>query len=340
MYFIRKRRIILTLAAALLFAGCGSPADTGTAPEAQKAAEPREVSSVFRGFSEDIEWTESGVIFEDGPVTFQDPVTEEMLRNMIGKPEGEVLRSELQDIHAIHWVLDQYWSNLQYETREGIGQGEKFKGSQPSSLADFALCDNLQELSFGAIEVPSFAPLASLTQLEELYFGGSTVTAERLDELALLPALKTLELAPGDYMDWSGVTDGSFLLALSDRLTTLYAMGNVSWNPEVLSQMTSLKRLLIENSDTISFLEDLPQLERLSLSICPVSDWSPLASQQNLEYLVIGGNQYMTPTVTLEDLLPLKNLDYLALTMTDIPNQHSRQEIIDALPSLTGLYIF
>ena len=83
---------------------------------------------------------ESGVVFEDGPVTFQDPVTEQMLRNMIGKPEGEVLRSELQEIHAIYWVLGSYWSNLQYEDKNAGDQGE-FAGRQPQSLEDFALCE-------------------------------------------------------------------------------------------------------------------------------------------------------------------------------------------------------
>lgn len=338
---MRCRRNVRTLTAlfviaALFVCGCGAPKETEEALETER--EQRSVSFQFQGVGEDIEWKESGVVFEDGPVTFQDPVTEQMLRNMIGKPEGEVLRSELQEIHAIHWVLGSYWSNLQYEGKNGGDQGE-FAGRQPQSLEDFALCDNLQKLSFGSIEVPSLAPLASLTQLESIYFGGSTVTEERLWELELLPELKQLSFCTGDYMDWSEITDGSFLLPLADRLTYLDAAGKVRWNPEVLAQMTELDCLLLEEGDDLSFLEELTGLEELVLYACTADDWSPLAAQQNLRHLVIGGNQNMAPSVTLEDLSVLVNLEYLGLTFTDITKEHSREEIIDALPALTGFYV-
>lgn len=326
----------LLLIMALFVCGCGAPKGNEEALETE--TKQRSVSSEFQGVGGDIEWKESGVVFEDGPVTFQDPVTEQMLRNMIGKPEGEVLRSELQEIHGIYWGLGSYWSNLQFEDRNGIGGREEFLGGQPQSLEDFALCDNLQDLSFGSIEVPSLAPLATLTQLERIYFCGSTVTEERLFELALLPELKQLEFCTGEFMDWSGVTDGNFLLPLADRLTSLYAAGSVRWNPEVLAQMTKLDCLLIEDADDLSFLTELTQLKRLVLYTCTADDWSPLAAQQNLEYLVISGNQKMTPGVTLEDLRPLVNLKYLELSFTNVTKEHSRQEIIDALPALTGLY--
>ncbi len=328
--------MLLFLIAALFVCGCGAPKGTEEAMETER--EQRSVSSKFQGVGGDIEWKESGVVFEDGPVTFQDPVTEQMLRNMIGKPEGEVLRSELQEIHAIYWVRGSYWSNLQFEDRNSIGGREEFSGSQPQSLADFALCDNLQELSFGSIEVPSLAPLAGLTQLESIYFGGSTVTEDRLFELALLPELKKLEFCTGDFMDWSEVTDGSFLLPLADRLTYLDAAGKVRWNPEVLAQMTELDCLLLEEADDLSFLTELTGLEKLVLYACTADDWSPLAAQENLKYLVISGNQNMMPGVTLEDLRALANLEYLGLSFTGITEEHSRQEIIDALPALTGLY--
>lgn len=326
----------LLLITVLFVCGCGAPKENEEALETE--TKQRSVSSEFQGVGGDIEWKESGVVFEDGPVTFQDPVTEQMLRNMIGKPEGEVLRSELQEIHGIYWVLGSYWSNLQFEDRNSVGRREEFSGGQPQSLEDFALCDNLQELSFGSIEVPSLAPLATLTQLERIYFCGSTVTEERLFELALLPELKQLEFCTGEFMDWSGVTDGSFLLPLADRLTSLYAAGSVRWNPEVLAQMTKLDCLLIEDADDLSFLKELTQLKQLVLYTCTADDWSPLAAQQNLEYLVISGNQNMTPGVTLEDLRPLVNLKYLELSFTNVTKEHSRQEIIDALPALTGFY--
>ncbi len=346
MYLHKHRIMFLFFAVLLLFSGCGPkdgtdamPSSEADAAAVQSSSAPREVSSAFRGFGADeVQPKESGVTFTDGPVTFADPVTEEMLRAMLGKPEGDVLHSELGQIYKICWVGDQYWCNLQFKNEAG-GSDTVFKGAQqPKSLEDFALCYNLQDMAFGSIELPSLEPLASLTQLERIYFGGTIVTAERLDELALLPALTRIEMAPADYMDWSGVTDGSFLLPLADRLTFLEARGNVHWNPEVLSQMTSLDRLLVENADSLSFLEDLTQLDKLVLYTCTAADWSPLASQKDLTYLVISGNDHMIIQVTLNDLMPLTSLDYLALSFTAINKECSRQEVIDALPSLTGYH--
>ena len=102
--------------------------------------------------------------------------------------------------------------------------------------------------------------------------------------------------------------------------------------------MTSLDRLLVENADSLSFLEDLTQLDKLVLYTCTAADWSPLASQKDLTYLVISGNDHMIIQVTLNDLVPLTSLDYLALSFTAINKKCSRQEVIDALPSLTGYH--
>uniref|UniRef100_UPI004056C58B hypothetical protein n=1 Tax=Agathobacter sp. TaxID=2021311 RepID=UPI004056C58B len=41
--------------------------------------------------------------------------------------------------------------------------------------------------------------------------------------------------------------------------------------------------------------------------------------------------------IELDDLRPLTKLDYLEVTFTDINTENSRKEIIEVLPSLTGL---
>lgn len=281
---------------------------------------------------------EIGVTFEDGPVTFEDSVIEEMLRNMLGEPEGDVLRSELQEIHAIYWRDNIYWSNLQ--SPDGLlPQGEEgpWETKQPETLVDLSLCDNLQWMEFGAIEVPSLQPLFSLMQLETVQFEGAFVTKETLEELSSLPYLKSLGI--GNEDDWGSITDGSFLLPLADRLTDLKAAGKIQWNPEVLAQMTKLEGLQINNADDISFLAEMTGLKQLYIYACTATDWSALGSLQNLEQLAISGNMYITVDVTLDDLRQLTNLDYLELFFTTLQKQSTRQEIIDALPGLTGLYI-
>lgn len=48
---------------------------------------------------------------------------------------------------------------------------------------------------------------------------------------------------------------------------------------------------------------------------------------------------YTTVAIKLEDLLSLEKLDYLCLSFTSINTECSYQEVVDALPSLTGYHV-
>ncbi len=348
MLHIRMRKwITAVLLLVLLLPGCGSPQED---KDSRTQADPQDgkVSSAFRGMGGvelgEEDWKDSGVVPSDEPVEFADPATEEMLRNLIGKPEGEVLRSELAKIHAIYRRGDgRYWSDLQ-KVKEGEawepGKGYWETQLQPETLQDFALCDNLQLLALGGITVPSLAPLGSLTQLEAVSFESVVIAEEQLEELALLPALKQFGIGDGGSAKPDSECDGSFLLSLADRLTRLEAGGGIQWSPEVLSQLQNLEYLSVEYAEELSFLRELKNLKYLSLYACTATDWSPLGEAAALEYLTISGNMHTEVCVTLDDLRPLENLDYLGLSMVKMTEEHSRGEITEALPGLSGLYIF
>lgn len=333
--------------------GCRASKDAA-APEPAATEPPSVVSSAFRGFGasgllvDEGERKQSGAAFTDGPVEFQDPAIEEMLRSLIGKPEGEVLRSDLQAIHAVYWRSEHYWSDLQ--SRDGclpvVGSDEGtfvWDGSrQPQTLADLSLCGNLQWLEFGEIDLPSLEPLMGLPQLEVLKFRSTVVSEERLAEVARLPALKSLEIDfrdPGDYTgqatgaDFTG--DGSFILPLAGQLTSLCIDNNLTWSSQVLAQLQNLESLSLNAPQELDFLSSLPNLQKLLLSNCAVSDWSPLGDAVSLEDLYLNKCE----GVSLADLRPLTHLDYLDLSLTSFTPGAARQEIIAALPSLTGLYI-
>lgn len=337
-----KKCVLFIVTTALLFAGCAA---TETKPESTA----REVSAEFRGLGEsgllveEGELKESGVIYEDAAITFQDEVIEEMLRNLIGKPEGEVYISELQEIHAIYWRNDSYWSNLQSPDGclphvSGCEDGP-WETKQPKSLEDLAYCYNLQWMEFGGIEVPSLEPLCNLPQLETINFEGASVTEEVLEEIGELPVLKYLEIGDGDGTHWGDLTDGSFLLPLADRLIKLDAAGGIDWNVEVLSEMKKLESLKIDYAEDISFLTQMPELKELYLYCCTPKEWGPLSGLEELEYLVINGSSKTKVDIGLQDLTPLIRLDYLGIRHTSINEEYSYQEIVDALPSLTGLVI-
>lgn len=346
------------LAVLLLLSGCGSKAGKSGAQtkeqqvqgqsKAQGQTEQQErkrtVSGEFEGFGTtgltEEQLKESGTVFTDGPVAFQDPVAEEMLRNMLGKPDGEVLRSELQQIHAIYWRYDKYWSDLQKldGTIPQESDGGYWQTKQPASLEDFALCGNLQWVEFGAIELPSLEPLLGLTQLEMIAFHGAAASEERIDELAALPALRGFIIGNGAGTDWSGITDGSFLLPMADRLVYLEAGGNIDWNPEVLAQMTNLELFNMWDPKDLSFLPELKKLRKLYLSVEDEIDGSPIGALTQLDFLTIVTARGNITGVTLDDLRPLTNLRYLGLISTELTERYTREEIIEALPSLKILH--
>lgn len=346
---LHKRLFPCLLSALLLSALLLTACSLNTAQQAAAPPSPtpgREVSAAFQGFSQTgLEWIqaggakESGVPFQEEAVSFQDPAVERFLRHIVDKPEGTVLRSDLQSIHLLCWSHNSCWSDRYDEN----GNLMEWPLEQPQTLADLAYCDNLQWIRFGEMEVPSLQPLAGLSQLEVIEFEGAKVTPAVLEELALLPALKELSVGFFDEpygTDWRGITDGGFLLPLADRLVCLQAAGGVNWNPEVLAQMTALRRLSLADAEDLGFLAELPALQRLYLTNCTSAEWGSLAALQNLEYLSVNGSQAAEAAVTLEDLRPLTRLQYLGLSYTAASRENTRQEIIDALPSLTGLYIF
>ena len=72
---------------------------------------------------------------------------------------------------------------------------------------------------------------------------------------------------------------------------------------------------------------------------CTPEDWSSLASLEKLKFLEIWGCDRDIIEIGLEDLKLIKNLDYLEVKFTALSRKYSKEEIAEALPSLTGLVV-
>lgn len=341
---IKRIRGLSVLLVILLLTGCGL-SDTPVPPGGGKVSSDTNLGYYTLGLRvENGDLKESGAVFEDGPVEFQDPVIEEMLRTILGKPDGEVLRSELQSIHAIYWrSSNRYWSNLQSPDGKVPRDGSEWIVSgQPQTLADLAYCDNLQWLEIGAIELSSLEPLCSLTQLSHITFGNTTVSAERWEELVRLPALTGLELDFRNIAaDHTGGTtgadssgDGSCLLPIAQRLTYLWIDHRFSWDTDVLAQFTNLECLYIDTPKDLSFLESMPKLWDLTISNHEGADWSILGQMPSLRCLEL----FKCKDITLEELAAIEDLEQLLLVMCEPTYQ--RQELIEAIPSLKALKLY
>ena len=334
---IRRLSVLLVI---LLLSGCGL-SDTPVPPGGGKVSSDTNLGYYALGLRvENGDLKESGAVFEDGPVAFQDPVIEEMLRTILGKPDGEVLRSELQSIHAIYWRSgNRYWSDLQSPEGKVPRDGSEWIVSgQPQTLADLAYCDNLQWLEIGAVELPSLEPLCSLTQLSHITFGNTTVSAERWEELVRLPALTGLELDFRDVSsDHTGATtgadssgDGSCLLPIAQKLTYLCINHRFSWDTDVLAQFTNLECLYIDTPKDLSFLESMPKLWDLTISNHEGADWSILGQMPSLRCLEL----FKCKDITLEELAAIEDLEQLLLVMCEPTYQ--RQEQRCSLPFPLG----
>lgn len=389
---MRRNMFLLWVIGIFFFAtACGSSENSGE-------SNGREVSSEIRTevlWASFIEPKESGMVYEDAPIEFADPVAEEMLRNMIEKPEGEVYISDLQKIHAIYIHSDAgYYSDIQSPDSSGrVPRGKDAVGpwetKRIETLEDFKYCYNLQylmlrnelvefpsleplkelpqlegihidtqlseegmkelgeittlkKIGFGDIELFSLEAICNLPQLEALDFNETKVNKKVLEDIGKITTLKSLELGTYDPKynlgtNWGELTDGSFLLPIADQLTSFYAAAGIAWNTDVLAQMTNMEKLGINHGTDMSFLEHMPNLRILDTYCCTPEDWKVLEKLEKLEFLDICGNMYVEIEIDLEELQAIPNLDYLSLTFTTINKEYKRDELVEALPNLTGL---
>lgn len=100
-----------------------------------------------------------------------------------------------------------------------------------------------------------------------------------------------------------------------------------------------MKHLFLRYEDDISFLEHMPNLEDIWMYRCSAKDWSPLEYSEKLECVEIWGCDKEVIDIELEDLQKIKNLDYLELIFTTLSREYSKNEIVEALPNLMGLWV-
>ena len=113
-------------------------------------------------------------------------------------------------------------------------------------------------------------------------------------------------------------------------LSTLEIDGQVMDSLHFLSSMTALTELKLTNcrinSEELSIIAALPQLQRLTLSGCTLSTVAGLEKAQNLEYLNLSNN-------TIRNLEPLSYM----MKLQEIDLQHNALTSLSALSTLSDL---
>ena len=173
-------------------------------------------------------------------------------------------------------------------------------------LTTLALCEN---------EIADFSPLASLTELETLYLGGSPATD--YSALASLTRLETLVVEGSASTGVAAVDSLDFLDALTPRRLGLglVAPRDGDWAP--LSRQTALEELLLwdPGEDAAAAAAALSQLKTLTIGDYYAADLTALAGLTGLEVLNLhkGGLERLTGIESLNRLITL-SVGYHAVT--------------------------
>jgi len=232
-----------------------------------------------------VEWEDLDV-----EVEFPDPVFEEVIREIIEKPEGPILHEDVIDIERLE------------APDRGIASIEGIQYLNYLWLLD--LSENLVE------DVSFLEELESLTfinlrdnRIENIDFSFNFPNLWHLNlaenEIVDIGALSGLYSLTSLNLNYNRINDISALESLTN-LSTLHLWENEITNIDSLENLTNLEGLfLISNHIVdISALANLTNLERLYLPSNQIVDIGPISALENLKELVLRSNQ-------IEDITPL-----------------------------------
>lgn len=229
--------------------------------------------------------------WEDHVIEWTDPGMVAAIRQLLKKPEGDILRSEIWDISVLdigcnsadgtgYIKANTITGSVTYELSEdtpwieGLQDLVHFDSlkqlivsdmslsdspAKQVSLAGLSRCQNLRHLTLGGLEVTDPEEISACTELLALELSGVT-----LESLELLRPLHSLE-----YLRVSGCPALDLMpLAELSRLKTLILSGSEVLSLDPLTQLPALKNLKLDNGAMYPSLEPLAdtRLEYLSLS--------------------------------------------------------------------------
>ncbi len=284
--------------------------DEGEAARVYEAHE--DINKATELYHEDFLLTGSQTSFDkyleytDYEVTFVDSVVEGFVREYLDKPEGAIMRNELNDITGVRIYGDDYlFSTPSTEAKEKTDLYDNYAGNKRSGV--------------GSIEhLDDFIHFANLEYLLVYYNSISDVDVklaahEKLDQL---------------YLSYNYISDLTEISELTN-ITKLSLTGNSIKNLEPISNMTQLTLLYLQknNISDLTPLSGLTNLQKLLLSQNSITDVTPLANLTGLTDLFLDNNRYLKDIRCLDTLVNMERLtlgktlvkDYSALSgMTNL----------------------
>jgi hypothetical protein len=241
-------------------------------------------------------------------VVFPDPNLEAIIRELIGKPTGAILQSDLLGITTLSadslYIADltglEYCANLTWLS---------LLRNQISDITPLSSLSSLTHLELSSNDISDITPLSDFTTITDLFLESN--------QIGDITALSNLTSLTQLWIGYNQISDISPLRNLTS-LTYLGLQDNQIGDITVLGNLTSLGVLWLDDNQIgdITVLGNLTSLQRLYLHSNQISDISPLANLTWLEELGLYNNQ-------ISDISPLENLtrlEWLQLRGNQISN--------------------
>ncbi len=260
-------------------------------------------------------------------VRFEEPLIEEAVRTMLGKPEGALTKQDLRKVTQIFIVGDGICTSIEERGAardRWFAEGER-RGTI-TSLKDLEQMPDLEMITIFGEQVQDISPLRNLSAVRELELGRNNISdisplkgKERLEFIGFLdnpltdisvlgscPMLNSMDLRgagggySGEVFDEMGdfdildiANDSDAYRHLNGKKIGLLKLGSSGQYDLECIRNTTVRELYIYYSDIsdISALEGRTDIVYLNMTDCFVEDFSVLFTMPNLNTVVMSADQ-------------------------------------------------
>ncbi len=214
-------------------------------------------------------------------VTFTDATLEALVREAMGKPEGDITIAEAEAVESFNFRVEDP-GNSSVPRIKDIDALKYFKNLKSLDLS-YHLVEDLTPLAgmknlealyyFEARSVKDFSALAELTNMLDLIISADTFSDADMQYLAGMTNIELLWIQGGDKL-----TDIS-VVANFKKLYKLNIENSGVTDISAAAGITSLVEMSLRGSQVsdVSPLKGLVNLKSLLLEGCPITDYSPLS---------------------------------------------------------------
>lgn len=265
--------------------------------------------------------------YQPTAVQFQDELMEQLVRNIIGKPEGDITDVDCEQLTNLN-SYGLYTDSISYE---------EYSAMQIHTLSDLQFFPNLTSLTLQQqTEIEDYSPIAVCPFLNSL-----NIYDTNMSDIGFVREMPRMSYL---YIEDNQITDIS-PISTCKNIMTLRLAGNPIDDISVVTELDNLNDLGFDTGqiEDLSMLDKLGNLRNLSVECNGKDDLSLIGELSGLESLTIqydywnddyNERSYITDISYLENLTSLTYLNISGLE--DLSNIDSLKKLVN----LQNLYLY